>query len=277
MSRLLTFACLLLAVPVLGVLGSWLGLDAASLLVLRHQFDTVLPEYALNSLLLALTVAVGVALLGGATAALVTLFDFPLRRVFEWALLLPLAMPAYVLAYASTDFLQFSGPLQTALRGLDRRQRRAVARRAQPVGRGRAVRAVPVPVRLPADARRAGRTRGAADGSRPAARRRHRAPRARGGAAAGPPGAGRRRGAGADGDAGRLRRRRLLRPVDLHHRHLQGLAGDERPRRRGATGLAAAGAGGAAAVGGAARAEAPALRRHAQRRGACRRGAGRSG
>ena len=56
----------------------------------------------------------------------------------------------------------------------------------------------------------------------------------RGGAAAGAPGAGRRRGAGADGDAGRLRRRRLLRPDHLHHRHLQGLAGDERrasPRR----------------------------------------------
>ena len=116
MSRLLTFACLLLAVPVLGVLASWVGLDAASLLVLRHQFDTVLPEYALNSLLLALTVAIGVALLGGATAALVALFDFPLRRVFEWALLLPLAMPAYVLAYAATDFLQFSGPLQSGLR-----------------------------------------------------------------------------------------------------------------------------------------------------------------
>ena len=118
MSRLLTLACLLLAVPVLGVLGSWLALDAASLAVLRHQFETVLPEYALNSLLLALLVALGVALLGGATAALVALFEFPLRRVFEWALLLPLAMPAYVLAYAATDFLQFSGPLQTWLRAL---------------------------------------------------------------------------------------------------------------------------------------------------------------
>ena len=50
MSRLLTLACLLLAVPVLGVLGSWAALDAASLAVLRHQLDTVLPEYALNSL-----------------------------------------------------------------------------------------------------------------------------------------------------------------------------------------------------------------------------------
>ncbi len=118
MSRLLTLACLLLAVPVLGVLGSWLALDAASLAVLRHQFETVLPEYAFNSLLLALLVALGVALLGGATAALVALFEFPLRRVFEWALLLPLAMPAYVLAYAATDFLQFSGPLQTWLRAL---------------------------------------------------------------------------------------------------------------------------------------------------------------
>ncbi len=118
MSRLLTLACLLLAVPVLGVLGSWLALDAASLAVLRHQSETVLPEYALNSLLLALLVALGVALLGGATAALVALFEFPLRRIFEWALLLPLAMPAYVLAYAATDFLQFSGPLQTWLRAL---------------------------------------------------------------------------------------------------------------------------------------------------------------
>jgi iron(III) transport system permease protein len=46
----------------------------------------------------------------------VTLFDFPGRRVFEWLLLLPLAMPAYVTAYAYTDFLQFSGPLQVGLR-----------------------------------------------------------------------------------------------------------------------------------------------------------------
>jgi ABC-type molybdate transport system permease subunit len=51
-----------------------------------------------------------------ATAALVTLFDFPGRGMFEWLLLLPLAMPAYVVAYAYTDFLQFSGPLQVALR-----------------------------------------------------------------------------------------------------------------------------------------------------------------
>jgi len=118
MSRLLTLACLLLALPVLGVLGSWAGLNAASLEVLRHQAQTVLAGYTANSLLLALLVGVGVAGVGGASAALVALFEFPLRRVFEWALLLPLAMPAYVLAYAATDFLGYSGPLQGGLRAL---------------------------------------------------------------------------------------------------------------------------------------------------------------
>ncbi len=113
---LLTVTCLFLALPVLGVLGAWLALDAAALGVLRHQWTTVLPEYALQSLLLAGGVGLGVMLLGSALAAAVTLFDFPGRRAFEWALLLPLAMPAYVLAYAWTDALQFSGPLQTGLR-----------------------------------------------------------------------------------------------------------------------------------------------------------------
>ena len=113
---LLTALCLLLALPVLGVLGSWLATDSAALALLQHQARTVLPGYLGQSLLLALGVGVGVAVLGAATAAAVTLFDFPGRRYFEWALLLPLAMPAYVLAYAWTDALQFSSPLHQALR-----------------------------------------------------------------------------------------------------------------------------------------------------------------
>ncbi len=116
MRSLLTLLCLLLALPVVGVLGAWLALDAAALAVLQHQLQTVLPDYALQSTVLAVCVGLGVMLLGSATAAAVTLFDFPGRRSFEWALLLPLAMPAYVLAYAWTDALQFSGPLQSALR-----------------------------------------------------------------------------------------------------------------------------------------------------------------
>jgi iron(III) transport system permease protein len=112
----LALLCLALMLPVLAVLGSWLAFDAAAAAVLRHQAVTVLPEYAAQTLALALGVGVGVVLLGASTAAAVTLTDFPGRRTFEWALLLPLAMPAYVLAYAWTDALQFASPLQTALR-----------------------------------------------------------------------------------------------------------------------------------------------------------------
>jgi iron(III) transport system permease protein len=108
--------CLLLALPVASVLASWLAFDASALGVLQHQLGTVLPGYALQSLLLALGVALGTAVLGVATAVAVTLFRFPGRGFFEWALLLPMAMPAYVLAYAATDALQPSGLAQTALR-----------------------------------------------------------------------------------------------------------------------------------------------------------------
>ena len=113
------FLCLLalvLLLPILAVLASVLQWNGESAQILRAMSSTVLPDYALTSLLLCIAVAVGVAVVGVATAAAVTLFDFAGRKTFEWALLLPLAMPAYVVAYAYTDFLQFSGPLQTALR-----------------------------------------------------------------------------------------------------------------------------------------------------------------
>jgi iron(III) transport system permease protein len=118
MRALLTLLCLWLALPVLGVLGAWLAFDAAALAVLQHQAGTVLGAYAAQSLLLALGVGIGVVLVGTGAAAAVTLFEFPGRRVFEWLLLLPLAMPAYVLAYAWTDALQFAGPIQQGLRAL---------------------------------------------------------------------------------------------------------------------------------------------------------------
>jgi iron(III) transport system permease protein len=115
---LLAALCWLLATPVLVVLGSWLGTDAQSLAVLRHQWDTVLPGYIAQTVGIGLAVALGVAMLGSGSAIAVALFDFPGRRAFEWLLLLPLAMPAYVLAYAYTDALQFSSPLQAGLREL---------------------------------------------------------------------------------------------------------------------------------------------------------------
>ena len=81
-----------------------------------HLLDTVLGDYLLNSLWLCLGVGLGVAALGSGAAWLVALYDFRGRRMAEWALLLPMAMPAYVLAYVYTDFLQFVGPLQSVMR-----------------------------------------------------------------------------------------------------------------------------------------------------------------
>ena len=107
-------ACLCL--PVLTVIGSWWQWDATTQQVLQEMLRTVLPDYAGTTLWLCVLVSVGVISMGTVSAAAVTLFDFPLRRTLEWALLLPLAMPAYVVAYAYTDFLQFSGPVQTWVR-----------------------------------------------------------------------------------------------------------------------------------------------------------------
>ncbi|MRR51471.1 MAG: iron ABC transporter permease [Rhodocyclaceae bacterium] len=114
LSAVTLLVALLVALPVLSV--------ATNLLVggtgdtWEHLASTVLPDYMANTLWLCLGVGVGVALLGTGAAWLVALHEFPGKRVFEWALLLPLAMPAYVMAYTYTDFLQFVGPLQTGLR-----------------------------------------------------------------------------------------------------------------------------------------------------------------
>ena len=82
----------------------------------RHIARVLLPEYVRNTLLLVTGTAVGVLALGLSTAWLVAVCRFPGRRIFEWALVLPLAFPAYVIAYTYTDLLQVSGPVQTFLR-----------------------------------------------------------------------------------------------------------------------------------------------------------------
>jgi iron(III) transport system permease protein len=115
-SLLRLLVIVLLAMPVLMVLAAWLQWNAVSADVLYGMVSTVLPSYVVSSLGLCFWVAIGVISMGSVSAAAVTLFDFKGRRSMEWALLLPLAMPAYVVAYAYSDFLQFSGPLQTALR-----------------------------------------------------------------------------------------------------------------------------------------------------------------
>lgn len=113
---LLVIIAIALALPLLSLAASWLDSNPEHRDILRQMADTVLPEYLGTTVVLCLAVGLGVAVVGMGTAAAVTLFDFPGRRIFEWMLLLPLAMPAYVVAYAYTDFLQFSGPFQTFLR-----------------------------------------------------------------------------------------------------------------------------------------------------------------
>ena len=113
---LLALACtVVVGLPVLSILASFID-GAASAETLRHLAATIIPQALLETAILSVGVVIGVVTLGAATGWLAATCEFPGRRVFEWALLLPLAMPAYIVAYAYTDALQFAGPVQTALR-----------------------------------------------------------------------------------------------------------------------------------------------------------------
>ena len=100
----------ILAVVVLA-LGS--GVD-----VWRHLADTVLPHYVQQTLILMLGTGLGTFIIGTGTAWLTATCRFPGRRLFEWALLLPMAVPAYIIAYVYTDLLEYAGPVQSVLREL---------------------------------------------------------------------------------------------------------------------------------------------------------------
>ncbi len=108
-------AALLIALPIAQVASSLLTPSGDTW---RHLADTVLAEYVVNTLWLLAGVCAGVLLLGVPTAWLVSTYRFTGRAWLEWALVLPLAMPAYVIAYAYTDALQFAGPVQSWLREL---------------------------------------------------------------------------------------------------------------------------------------------------------------
>ncbi|MCW5298122.1 iron ABC transporter permease [Herbaspirillum lusitanum] len=108
----------LISLPILGIAGAWLQLDAAAIDALHQQMQTVLPGYLATSAWLALFVTLGVIVVGAATAVAIGLFEFRGKRFLAWALLLPMAMPAYVCAYAYTDFLQYGGTVQSSLRAL---------------------------------------------------------------------------------------------------------------------------------------------------------------
>ena len=120
----LVAAALVLALPILVIVAS-LTLPFSD--VWQHLRDTVLADYIRNSLWLMTGVGVGTFLLGVSSAWLTAMCEFPGRRFFSWALLLPMAMPAYIIAYTYTGMLDFAGPLQTSLR-------QAFAKRWPPIG-----------------------------------------------------------------------------------------------------------------------------------------------
>jgi len=106
-------SAMLLSLPVLVVVGFVL-VPAGG--VWAHLAQTVLADYLQNSLLLMFGVTLGTLSLGVASAWLTSMCRFPGRKIFEWALLLPMAMPAYIIAYVYTGLLDFAGPVQGALR-----------------------------------------------------------------------------------------------------------------------------------------------------------------
>ncbi len=104
---------LLMMLPIGSVL---LGVFSDTRAVWQHLITTVLGEYIGNSLTLMLGVGLGVTIVGTGCAWLVTMCQFWGRSLFQWALLLPLAAPAYILAYTYTELLEYYGPLQSMLR-----------------------------------------------------------------------------------------------------------------------------------------------------------------
>ncbi len=90
---------------------------AASENIWPHLLGTVLPGYVWRTLGLMVGVGFLTFIIGTATAWLVSLHDFPLRRILQWACLMPLAMPTYIVSYTYVDFLNYAGALQTWLRG----------------------------------------------------------------------------------------------------------------------------------------------------------------
>ena len=81
-----------------------------------HLINTVLPIYLINTLLLFIGVLTLSAVLGVSTAWIVTYYSFFGKKIIEWALILPIACPAYIIAYVYTDFLEYAGPVQGFIR-----------------------------------------------------------------------------------------------------------------------------------------------------------------
>ena len=107
--------CALILGPVLAVLVAAFG-DSGGLW--SHLYDTVLRRYISNTLILMAGVGVVAIGFGVSSAWVISRYDFAGRRILEWMLLLPAAIPAYIIAYSYTEFFEYAGPLQSGLRHL---------------------------------------------------------------------------------------------------------------------------------------------------------------
>ena len=112
--RLVAYAAaVLVLLPLVVLVLSWNSLDVD---IWTHLLQTQMGRLLSNTLILIIGVATGVVMLGVSLAWLTSLCEFPGRRWFDWALMLPFAIPAYVLAFVMIGLLDFAGPLQTLLR-----------------------------------------------------------------------------------------------------------------------------------------------------------------
>ncbi|MDA7598545.1 iron ABC transporter permease [Alphaproteobacteria bacterium] len=114
-SLLVLILCAILLGPVAALVVTAFG-DSGGLW--PHLLETVLGRYVLNTLVLMLGVGVLAVGFGVSTAWVVSRYEFSGRHVLEWMLLLPAAIPAYIIAYTYTDFFEYAGPLQAGLRDL---------------------------------------------------------------------------------------------------------------------------------------------------------------
>jgi iron(III) transport system permease protein len=108
--------CALLLMPALGLL--FTALKPGSSATLVHLLSTVMPRYSLNTLGLVIVVLCTVSLFGIGAAWLTACYRFPGHSFLGWMLVLPLAMPSFVLAYTYTDLLDVAGPIQSLLRDM---------------------------------------------------------------------------------------------------------------------------------------------------------------
>ncbi|NDA09061.1 MAG: iron ABC transporter permease, partial [Alphaproteobacteria bacterium] len=113
-ARLLMWGCcIVLLAPIAALILTAMG-DGQGMM--SHLLETVLLKYFVNTFVLMFGVGALALVFGVSTAWIVSRYTFPGRRLLDWMLVLPAAVPAYIIAYTYTDFLEYAGPVQTHLR-----------------------------------------------------------------------------------------------------------------------------------------------------------------